>query len=381
MARQEDQIDAWWTAFRAKAEDIDALFSRRAQWDLPAWMQEHLQGIHPHLMWEFGPAVRGPGHRLVITPESRRDLRPLVSEILRRAPQLDGWEFYAYRLPEDFEMAVQTVEARTGGDIGKTHFRATIGDFNRIDIVFCAEHYSSDDQQALHDVLVATETLLGEELLDKWVGAIETEPLTDGDAGPLPHIRELKTGVDALIQEVHRTLPDRPYYEVGDDEQEWTAFKLEPEQSEDYPGQSDMFVGLSMVPEMWQNAHSPVPFDSARFSRCGETFCYVKIDGTQGLEGQKFADRAEIEDALNGALRNERVGSVVGGGTGLMYSYVDLALVEVDRGAEIVQRVLQDGNIPKRTWILFFDTDLQARWIGIWEDTPPPPMPDFEDEP
>jgi len=54
-------------------------------------------------------------------------------------------------------------------------------------------------------------------------------------------------------------------------------------------------------------------------------------------------------------------------------------LVDVDRGAEIVKKVLQDGNIPKRTWILFFDADLQARWIGIWEGAPPPSMPDFED--
>jgi hypothetical protein len=130
---------------------------------------------------------------------------------------------------------------------------------------------------------------------------------------------------------------------------------------------------------MWQNAHSSVPFDSIRFSRCGETFCHVKIDGTEGLDEEKFADKAEIEDALDEALRDQEIGCVIGGGTGLKYSYVDLALVDVDRGAEIVKRVLRGGNIPKRTWILFFDTDLQARWIGVWDGAPPPPMLDFED--
>jgi len=67
--------------------------------------------------------------------------------------------------------------------------------------------------------------------------------------------------------------------------------------------------------------------------------------------------------------------------TGLKYSYVDLALVDVERGIEVVKKVLQDGNIPKRTWILFFDADLQSRWIGIWEGAPPPPMPNLEDPP
>ena len=378
MSRQEDRIDAWWDAFQAKAEDIDALFSRKTEWDLPAWMEEHLQAIHPALMWEFDAAVQGPGHRLVITPESRRDLRPLVSEILRRAPQLDGWEFYAYRLTEDYEMAVQTVEARTQGDIGKTFFRATIGDFNRIDVVFCAEHYSRDDDQSLNDVFVATETLLGEEVLDKWIGAIEVEPLAPDDAESVTHIRELKTEVDELIEKVRSSLPDRPYCEL-DEDREWSLFKPEPQESEDYPGQLDMFVGKSMIPVMWQNAHSSATFDSVRHSKCGETFCYVKIDGAEGVDEEKFADKSEIEDALDGALREHQFGCVVGGGTGRMYSYVDLALVDVDRGAEIVKDVLQEGNIPKRTWILFFDADLQAQWIGIWDDTPAPPMLPVDD--
>ena len=378
MSRQEDRIDAWWNAFQSKAGDIDALFSRKTEWDLPEWMEEHLQVIHPHLMWEFGPAVHGAGHRLVITPESRRHLRPLVAEIIRRAPQLDGWEFYAYRLAEDYDMAVQSVEARTGGDISQTFVRATIGQFNRIDVVFFADHYTGDDEDAFNDVFVAAESLLGEEILDRWIGVIEVESLPREGAGNLTHIRELKPTVDGYIQQVRSSLPDRPLLELGD-EQEWSLFELKPQESDDYPEQFDMFVGKSMIPTMWQNAHSSVSFDSERYSKCCETFCYVKIDGSQGVDEEKFADKSEIEDALDAALREEEIGCFVGGGTGLKYSYVDLALVDVGRGAEIVRQVLREGNIPKRTWLLFYDTDLQARWIGIWDDAPPPPMPEFED--
>ena len=44
MAKTDNPIDAWWTAFEAKSDDIDALFSRKtaADWDLPEWMQENL---------------------------------------------------------------------------------------------------------------------------------------------------------------------------------------------------------------------------------------------------------------------------------------------------------------------------------------------------
>jgi hypothetical protein len=134
-----DKIDAWWTAFATQTGDFRDLFKRRKEWDLPAWMHENLGAICADLMWEFGPAVHGEGHRLVITTEWRRHLRPLVKRILGRAPQIDGWEFYPYRLPEDFGMAEETVKARTGGSIAKTFFRAAVNDIHRIDFLFLAK--------------------------------------------------------------------------------------------------------------------------------------------------------------------------------------------------------------------------------------------------
>src|SRR5689334_10037199 len=89
-------IEHWWQVFAAKAGDFDKLLRRSA--DLTQFMEETLQAIHPSLMWEFGPAVRTKGHRLVITPETERWLRPLVRTILHRAPKIEGWEFYPYRL-------------------------------------------------------------------------------------------------------------------------------------------------------------------------------------------------------------------------------------------------------------------------------------------
>src|SRR5438874_1558741 len=60
------RIEAWWRAFADKKDSLTALFTRKARWDLPAWMEANLQAIHPSIMWEFGPAVRTKGHRLVI---------------------------------------------------------------------------------------------------------------------------------------------------------------------------------------------------------------------------------------------------------------------------------------------------------------------------
>jgi hypothetical protein len=383
-------IDAWWSEFASKTEQLQAHFSRQASWDLPEWMATHLERIQPGLMWEFGPGVCEEGHRLVITPESKRHLRPLVTTILARAPRIAGWEFYPYRLPESLELARISVNARVGYDISDFQVQVRLGENNRIDVCFFSPNIESvEDKQARHAAFVATESLLGEQCLDRWIGAIEVAPLpsTGGLRGLFRRDKKLPPGivplermqdtVAAVVGSVTEQLSDRPHY-AWIDEANGTVWKLKPELREDYIEQTDMFVGKSINPPLWTAAHSGDLFYSERFSRCGETFCYVKLDGSEGLDEEKFADKGEIEDALDEVLKPNQLGCRVGGGHGQRYSYIDLALVDVERGIEAVRQRLQEGNVPKRSWIQFFDADLAAEWIGIYDDSPPPPMPEFE---
>src|SRR5438270_6736502 len=127
-------IDGWWQAFQAKASDIDKVFSGKSSFKLPQFMEDTLQAIHPSLMWEFGKAIRGPGNRLVITPESQRFLRPMVRTILERAPKLDGWEFHAYRPAETVEQTIQTVKGRVGVDITGAVIEAAVVAGHQIDL-------------------------------------------------------------------------------------------------------------------------------------------------------------------------------------------------------------------------------------------------------
>ena len=58
--------------------------------------------------------------------------------ILERAPDLDDWECYAYRLAEDLESTQLTVEGRTGRNIVDSRVRASLGEFHRINIEFAS---------------------------------------------------------------------------------------------------------------------------------------------------------------------------------------------------------------------------------------------------
>jgi hypothetical protein len=275
-------------------------------------------------------------------------------------------------LPEGLETARPTVEGRTGRGIDDFQFQATCGEWNRIDLTFTAPSIADeDDQEALGAAFVAAECLLGEEVLDKWIGAIQIAGASQASDGL--GLDRLKERVDALTGSVRDQLPAKPHFErmkkAG-----WTLWQFEPNEAEDYCEQRDMFVGKSMNPPLFTAARSNGVFCSERFSRCGETFCYVKIDGSEGLEGSEFSDKSEIEDALDSTLTQSKLGCPIGGGMGLRYAYIDLALTDVDQGVEATRQRLRAGGVPKRSWIQFFDSDWAAEWVGIYEDTPAPPM-------
>ena len=75
--------------------------------------------------------------------------------------------------------------------------------------------------------------------------------------------------------------------------------KLQPEEADDYPGQADLLVATTRDVELWKAMHAHAPFYSQRFSRCKETFAYVKLDGGVLRRGSEADDRGKIEDALD----------------------------------------------------------------------------------
>lgn len=366
------RIDAWWRAFAEKADLIDGHFARGVELDLPAFMRERLHAVEPRLMWEFGPALKAPGHRLVITPEAHRELRPMLDVLLSRAPALPRWEFYRYRLPEDVEMTYATVRARTKADFRGARVRLLKSEDSRVGLEYqtpLCRH--PEDDAAESAAFVATETLLGEEILDTWIGEIRTAPLRKAeDVGLLP-LERLKAAVDARIEGTLAALPDSPRYLLDRDASATTMYKMEAKEREDE--RHDLYVALSDFPAFFQEAHGRGVFSSRRFSRFGETFCYLKIDTREVPNDEKIAYRDSFERALSAALKPAEVGGCVGFGTGLYYSYIFLALMDVAEALPPLRRVLREMKAPPKSWLLFFDDELAEEWVGVWDETPPPP--------
>ena len=119
---------------------------------------------------------------------------------------------------------------------------------------------------------------------------------------------------------------------------------------------------------MWRTAAAGLPFSSCQFSSQDEVFCFLKV------EGLDLANRSSLEDVLDASLRPEALGCVLGGGSGLRYGYIDLAVgaAQWARAIIIITGLVRNAGLPKRSWVLFFDDVLQEEWVGIYEDTPAP---------
>lgn len=362
-------IAAWWSAFERNASVIRKSFRRKAHIDLEAFMKEHLLSIDRRICWEFGRESDLRDY-LTITPEMDRWLRPLVSEILAGAPRMSGWVFLSHR-PQDAALVVDTVVGRAGVDVSTWRLAAAeVGEHGRIDVRFAIPGISPDDVDELHGAAVlAVECLLGEEIADETIGFVD---VAESGGADLP-LADLPALVERLSNDIASSRPDAPFHRLAPTA-EWTILKLHPDKADDYLEQRDLFVAKTCNLALWRAQHSRFPFFGHRSSRFGETFCYVKLDGSEGLDDEKFADKSEIEDAITEALESGELGAFVGGGTGLRYSYIDLALRDVPLAIDRIRSVLQAGRVPRRSWIQFFEAHMAAEWIGIYDDSPPPPL-------
>jgi hypothetical protein len=384
-------IDAWWAAFREREPEIRRHIALESKVDLPAFVAEGLRAISPELAWEFGPGS-GDGHRLTITAEERYHLHPLAAEVVRRAPALPGWELRDHRPPWPAPWVQRTIEARTQHPFGGWHVivsQTSVG--HKVQLRFLIPDCKrSEDPEFLGRALVVAEVLLGEEVTREWVGPILVDPLprqrayvlfgkvTVGALGSV-EVEQMEARVRAEIETIRAALPEAPRCRLPPRD-EYFMYEEKPEPALDYAGQDDLYVSTGDVPGLYQGVRVGA-FASATFSRAGETFCYVKLDGSAGLEGSAFADRGELEEALDEKLIAMGLGCRVGGGSGLRYSYIELALLELPKAVEVVREVMRAGRVPQRCWLLFHDAVLTSEWLGLYPETPPPPNGEPGDPP
>jgi len=242
-----------------------------------------------------------------------------------------------------------------------------------VHVRFVPQKGSPPEDEAFGVACVALESLVGEAtmarsigtfdvdapgLLQRWFGtaAKNTQPLA-----------EVRDAVEREIESIRGELPSVPRAQHDDGTNyAGTVYRVDGPPPENHRGTSDVMVATYLLPDLFEATRRP-RFFSTSFSRCGETFCYVKFDPAGALEAPQLVARFEAIDA---ALRDAAVGCAVGRAFGHRYGYVDVAVTNVARAVEVL-RGMED--LPKRAWLLFHDCELLDEWIGIRDDAAPPP--------
>jgi len=369
----ENQMNNWWIAFFQNHETLtDALKEGNSKF-LSEFMQKNLQSTVIDIAWEFSFDNNQKKNQLILTPEDDLHLRPVVENLISRAPKLENWSFFSYRQPISYSECQKTVKLKSGEPLLGLQFSGKTSLENNIEISF---YYSGIDQDtslynlAVNQAFFTLEALLGEEILDKWIGVIEVLEFPEEDQVFLP-LSDLKPYVDTQMVLIKNNLPDQPYFTFSEDS-DWMLYELEPSEATDYPNQQDLYIARTMQADLWTNVQRGYPFYSENYSRLGETFCFIKMDGNFTDEESFFELKTTIENQLNQALLNAGYGSVIGSGTGYRYQYIDLALHNFKDAVPLIQQVTTELGTPRSTWLLFFDSPLKNEWIGMYTQTPPP---------
>ncbi len=372
------RVNGFWAAFSDRAVAIERAIQQGAVEDEAAWADEQLSFIDTRL--KSAPELTEEGHcTMTVTPGSHLQLRPMVRSLVRRAPQLAGWEFHAHRRPLPVALASKTVVAQAGHGFLTTTVLPRIGDGNRVDLLYLMRLAATDDRAAMRVARATTDALLGEELRDRWVGEIDvTELSRDVRTQQFLGLSKLRSTVLAMAKSILQGLPVTPYFAQRRNRAEWEKYSVEPRPSNrdgDFAGQDDVITGLAKLPELQKATHAAgSKFFSGNFSRCKEVFTYLKIDLPDSTVEARRKRKYALEDAIDPALRAAKAGCLIGTGTGTRYIYLDLAVVDVPAAVEVVRRTLSPLGLPDRSWLLFHDAELAAEYVNLGATLSPPPV-------
>lgn len=339
----------------------------------PAWWGKAVRRVFPGLQAELW----GDG-RIVVRGEAP-ELVPIAERVAERAPR--DLCVCSKRPARGLDLALERARRSESADWSRARFRAGFSRGHLLELIVYLPGGSASEreQRAAEDLIW---DLLGEAVADAWIGRVSVAP--DLRTGPLRVLNEGKTddpprlGLEALTQTVENaihglmaSLPQEPSW-ARPETAAWTLFELEPESAEDSEAQDDLMITSTCEPEMLKCFLSGGPFSSARFSRHQELYFYLKFAAGGDLK-ERLTQRSLLEDALHRSLVEARVGRVVGGGLGRLYTYVDFVILDTKRGLPIARDLGRKAGLSELSWILPFDDELAQEWLEVVPGSPNPP--------
>jgi hypothetical protein len=190
-------IEAFWAWWPTARQGVERSIMTGEWGDLPEQLTRRLHEIHPELAWEFNRGQRAQ-HALCITPEGKPELRALTERWLRAAPATDAtWEYHPARpaTPDALSATLEIAGRRL--DPGQTRLRVEVDEDRQVlDVVFWHPAFRKLTPQVRGTVaFLVLDWLLGEDGVERWVGAVDISARSLTGSVPAEALPEIADGL------------------------------------------------------------------------------------------------------------------------------------------------------------------------------------------
>lgn len=169
---QDGAIGAFWSWWGGAGASIAAAIVEGRSDTVVSSIAERVAAIDPRLAWELTPGATA-AHALVVSPEGDPEVRPIALRWQARAPAPDDtWEYHASRQP-----GARGVLEVNGTQVDLDAMRAiTSWDETRelLDVRLAHPVFASlNEQGRVRIAFLFLDGLLGEDTVERWIGALD----------------------------------------------------------------------------------------------------------------------------------------------------------------------------------------------------------------
>lgn len=348
-----NRVAAFWCWFQEVAPRHYTAIEAKQSITLGDEVSAKIDELLPGFCWVYGPGAKNIGHSFTLTGEGNIHRQLLALEWLARAPQIEGWSFYAARQPGAAGGYSIEMDGLSFNDAGIWIAPSVNTEDETIDITVWHPAWPDvDERKRTNITFLFLDEALGEYGTEWWIGRIEYGNEKLAQSFPLS---ELGSYVQTLAQE--RGWKKYPPGGVR------TLYRFR-DPKDDFP-RSDLLTLDTCVPALLRlysqsggELDDPLP-------GLGADYVYVSIDSAHFPDGEQAARRGELEEAIEAELKAVDGGRLIGGGMGRNRTYCDFLIYDGKHSLDAIVRVLRARKLPAGTMIEYFVRDKRGQRIAL----------------
>lgn len=388
------RIEEWWKAFVEQGkslydaskgvENCEEKILEFAQWVIP-----NLEKIHPDLEWE-GRTTENAEEMFIVSAGDRYNNRAMIQTAIEMAPKLEDMTFSHFRPPVPQEDIAEYLEAKDFSLPSDIRFSWEKSEINKIDLYYYSITFIGNTDYYLEFTLTLTAAILGEEMLEYWINRADPKRPTLppmrlvnsvlGKPSTISHnINVLQKQCLKLKKQIEDALPDQfiADYVLSQENEKvpYCMWTRKPDEDNVPDIRKKRCIYFVTIKSFLQALIGSIYFHSHCHSKLGEIFCYIETDFfDDGIESENkdFGPRERLMKKVDLRLRENKLGCLVGYGSGLDRWYLDLALTDVNQAIPILRKIASENNLPENSWLLFYDSHLSDEWVGMYPTTKSP---------